>query len=202
MEHKPITLPKTKTGYKSFDKIIEVSKKLFATNGYSNTSINEIIASAEIATGTFYNYFSDKKAVYIYLLRDYSHQIKSKIRAAIDPNKTRYEIERDGLTAFIKFSLEDPLSYKIIWESLFVDEQLFANYYKDFAISYMKQLSKGQTSGAVNPNIDLETLSYILMGIANFIGLQIQFKYSASEHDIVKIVESVMELLQNGMFTK
>lgn len=202
MENSSITLPKTKTGYKSFNKIIEVSKKLFATNGYSSTSINEIIASASIATGTFYNYFEDKKAVYIYLLQDYGQKIKQKIREATEHSTTRYEIERNGLKGFIKFTLEDPLSYKIIWESLFVDEHLFESYYKDFAISYMKQLSKSQIKGEVDEKIDLETLSYVLMGVANFIGLQVQFKHNATEHDIEKICDHVMYILENGMFIK
>lgn len=202
MENSSITLPKTKTGYKSFNKIIEVSKKLFATNGYSSTSINEIISSASIATGTFYNYFEDKKAVYIYLLQDYGKKIKYIIREALEQSETRYEKEKNGLKAFIKFTLEDPLSYRIIWESMFVDERLFANYYKDFAISYMKQLAKSQHLGEVDENIDLETLSYVLMGIANFIGLQIQFKSNATEHDIEQITNHVMYILENGMFIK
>lgn len=202
MENSSITLPKTKTGYKSFNKIIEVSKKLFAHNGYSSTSINEIIATAEIATGTFYNYFADKKAVYIYLLQDYGQKIKQRTREALEHAKTRQEIEREGLRAFIKFTIEDPLSYKIIWESLFVDEHLFESYYKDFSISYMKQLSKSQIKNEVDKDIDLETLSYVLMGIANFIGLQVQFKHNATEHDIERIIDNVMYILKNGMFGK
>ncbi|VEU82723.1 TetR/AcrR family transcriptional regulator [Acholeplasma hippikon] len=202
MENSSITLPKTKTGYKSFNKIIEVSKKLFASNGYSSTSINEIIAQAEIATGTFYNYFEDKKAVYIYLLQDYGQKIKQRTREVLENSNTRYEIERAGLKAFIKFTIEDPLSYKIIWESLFVDEHLFESYYKDFSISYMKQLAKSQIKNEVDQDIDLETLSYVLMGIANFIGLQVQFKHNATDHDIERIIDNVMYILKNGMFGK
>jgi AcrR family transcriptional regulator len=41
--------------------IIEVSKNLFATNGYTTTSIEQIISKAGIAKGTFYYYFKSKK---------------------------------------------------------------------------------------------------------------------------------------------
>lgn len=85
---------------------------------------------------------------------------------------------------------------------MFVDEHLFKSYYKDFSISYMKQLSKSQIKDEVDKNIDLETLSYVLMGIANFIGLKVQFKHNATEHDIERIIENVMYILKNGMFNK
>jgi AcrR family transcriptional regulator len=41
--------------------IIEVAEKLFASEGYSKTSVETIISKAEIAKGTFYYYFKSKK---------------------------------------------------------------------------------------------------------------------------------------------
>lgn len=41
--------------------IIEVAEKLFASEGYSKTSVEAIISKAEIAKGTFYYYFKSKK---------------------------------------------------------------------------------------------------------------------------------------------
>lgn len=194
-----IRLPKTKVGYKTFNKIINTSKDLFSTQGYSTTSVNEIIDKAGIAIGTFYIYFDDKRAVYNYLLQDYSKKIKGKIAEAIKNVPTRYEQERIGLKTFIEFSLEDKLSYRIIWESLFIEKELFVNYYKDFADSYIRQLSKFIKNGEIRNDIDLETLSYILMGIANFVGLQAQFKEATSE-EVDYMVDQVMEVLKNGMF--
>ena len=127
-----IRLPKTKVGYKSFYKIIEVSKELFRVKGVSTTSVNEIIEKAEVATGTFYNYFDDKLAVYKYLLDDYSTIIRKRIYDAIRTVETRYEKERIGIKTFLEFAREDKLSYRIIWESLFIDQRLFVNYYTNF----------------------------------------------------------------------
>src|SRR5690554_7317179 len=111
-----IRLPKTKVGYKSFHRIIEVSKKLFAENGFLATSTNQIISEAKVAIGTFYIYFDDKRAVYDYLLNDYSKRIRKEIQSKVKDLPTRYEKEREGLRAFINFSLQDRLSYRIIWE--------------------------------------------------------------------------------------
>lgn len=195
-----IRLPKTTTGYKSFHKIIEVSRKLFAEKGFLATSTNQIIMESKVAIGTFYIYFDDKRAVYDYLLNDYSKRIRKVIQESIKDLSTRYEKEREGLRAFIKFSLEDRLSYRIIWESMFVERKLFIAYYTNFAQVYIKQLQTAVDTNEVDKNIDLETLAFMLMGISNFIGLQIVFKESITDKVIDDILESVMHFLKNGMF--
>lgn len=195
-------LPKTKTGYKTFNKILEVSKKLFAANGFLATSTNEIIAEAKIAIGTFYIYFDDKRAVYDYLLNDYSKQIRKQIQIGIKDLTTRYEQEREGLKTFILYAIKDKLSYRIIWESMFVEYDLFVKYYTNFAKVYIKNLERAVDSGELNPNINLETASYVLMGIANFVGLQVLFNDYSTEEEVDKIVDQVMVILQNGLFNK
>lgn len=204
-EIKAIRLPKTKTGFKSFNKIIEVSKKLFANQGFSQTSINEIIEKSNIATGTFYIYFDDKRAVYDYLLNDYSKQIRTRIANAIRGLPTSQEREREGIKTYIEFALEDKLSYRIIWESLFVEKELFINYYKNFGAGYVSQLNKSVDNGQVQSNIDLETLSYALMGITSFVGLQAVFKDEESKDGVDEtyidfVTDQIMLLLRNGMF--
>lgn len=202
---KTIRLPKTKTGFKSFNKIIEESKKLFATQGFSQTSINEIIEKSNVATGTFYIYFDDKRAVYDYLLKDYSTQIRRKIANAIKDLPTSQEREKEGIKTYIKFALEDKLSYRIIWESLFVEKELFINYYKNFSAGYAEQLLKSVNKGEVRSDIDLNTLSFALMGITSFVGLQAVFTDEESAEGVDDeyidfITEQVMTLLRNGMF--
>lgn len=47
------------------DKIIEVSKKLFLSNGYSNTNMNQIASEVGIAVGTIFNYFETKADLFM-----------------------------------------------------------------------------------------------------------------------------------------
>ena len=115
-------------------------ENFFAEKGFLATSTNQIIMESKVAIGTFYIYFDDKRAVYDYLLNDYSKRIRKVIQESIKDLSTRYEKEREGLRAFIKFSLEDRLSYRIIWESMFVERKLFIAYYTNFAQVYIKQL--------------------------------------------------------------
>lgn len=200
MDQMNYRLPKRKDGQKTFDQIIETAKKLFSKNGYQATSINEIINKAGIATGTFYLYFDDKFALYSYLLAKYRKSIRKAISEGIGDSKTRYEKERLGLRAFLKFAWQDPLAYRIIWESMFADKALFREYYETFSHDYIRQLHHAVDDGEVRQDLDLETLSYILMGISNFVGLQILFRDTLTDQDLDRITEQVMKVLKSGMF--
>lgn len=193
-------LPKRKDGQKTFDQIIEAAKKLFSKKGYLATSINEIIEKSGIATGTFYLYFDDKFALYSYILGKYRKSIRKNISDAIKDVHTRYEKERLGLKAFLKFAWDDPLAYRIIWESMFVDHDLFKEYYQTFSDNYIRQLSHSVEEGEVRDDVDLETLSYVLMGISNFVGIQVMFRDTLTEQKLDFIVDQVMLVLRDGMF--
>ena len=190
--------PKSKQGQKTFQKIVETARKLFASQGYQVTSINEIITKSNIAAGTFYLYFKDKLAVYRYLLDVYRHNIRRTIFEAIQEQSSRKEKERLGIKAFLKYTWSDPLSYKIIWESMFIDYDLFKQYYDTFSKDYMRQLSAAGSE--INSNIDTQTLSFMLMGIANFVGLQVLLRDTCTDKDLDYLTEQIMMILTHGMF--
>ncbi len=202
MDQNNYRLPKRKDGQKTFEHIIETARKLFSKKGYQATSINEIIEKSGIATGTFYLYFDDKFALYSYLLSKYRRSIRKAISEGIKGAHTRHDKERLGIQAFLKFAWQDPLAYRIIWESMFADQALFREYYETFSRDYVRQLDLAVKDGEVRPDIDLETLSYVLMGISNFVGLQVLFRETLTDRDLDHITEQVMKVLKSGMFTK
>ena len=53
---------------KSREAILSAAAKLFEEKGYSDTSIVDITAMADLGTGTFYNYFKSKDEVLLSLL--------------------------------------------------------------------------------------------------------------------------------------
>lgn len=195
-------VPKTNQGMQTFRKIIDAGKTLFSVNGYLATSVNHIIEKAGVAAGTFYLYFDNKLSLYLYLLDYYRISIRQAARDGTKHLESRYDIEREGLKIFIKYVNNDPLAYKLIWESLFVDEKLFVKYYSSFADSYIRNLQKSVAKDEIKKDVDLETLSYVLMGISNFVGLQVLFKNNITDVEIDKIVDQAMKIITEGIFTK
>ena len=90
--------------------------------------------------------------------------------------------------------------YHIIWESLYIDRELFNEYYISFAKSYMKGLSVAEKSGELI-DIDLEVLAYTLMGATNFLGLRWGlFDENTTHAQVDRVVDEFMKILDRGIF--
>ena len=164
---KGINIPKTKLGQTKMDKLLSSSEELFATRGFYNTSISDICRHAGTAVGTFYIYFETKTDVYRYLMEKYKTEIKHRLADSISQCESRYEREREGIKCFIKYAVSNPNIYNIIWGSLSIDKEIFTDYYVSFAKSYSHGLAKDGDEVALT---DTESVSYLLMGISNFLG--------------------------------
>lgn len=86
------------------ERIINAALKEFARNGYGKASTNEIIKEAEIAKGSLFSYFNNKKELYLFLL-DYVAEMIEKIYAEVDWNETEF-FERMRQLGLVKFEIK------------------------------------------------------------------------------------------------
>ena len=193
-----VHLPKSQLGFQKMNTLVTAAEELFTNIGFYETSISDICKKAHTAVGTFYIYFDTKTDVYRYIVEKYKKDIRQKLSESIANCTTRYEKEREGIRCFVKYALLRPTVYNIIWGSLSIDKQIFIDYYSSFAKSYAKGLSKSDEEIRLS---DLESVSYILMGISSFLGLHAIFE-DKSEAEIDRIIdETVMPMLSDGIFS-
>ena len=193
-----INRPKTKKGRETLNRIVSAAAQEFYEKGYHNASINDITRRAGVASGTFYVYFDGKYNLYRFLLLQCSHMIRKHLNQAIQGCATRRKAEEVGLREWLHFVRENRYMYHIIWESLYIDKQLFDDFYTTFSNSYITRLRQAQTDGEVK-DIDPNVLSYILMGITNFVALN--SLVLKQEKNIDYLVDEVMKVLESGMFS-
>ncbi len=193
--------PTTRNARITFDEIEKAALRLFYENGYHGTTINDITQAAGVAAGTFYLYFPSKKVLYQHLLFTLSKDIRREIATRVGAATTRYQKEREGIKAFIEYAERRPEIYNIIWESLYIDRKLFKEYYESFSARYVNGLKEARRQGEIR-DLDLEVLSFVLMGITNFVALKVIMDLGEGDNDIERIVDVVMDLLSTGLFTK
>ena len=192
-----IIKPKTKRGAATLEKLIDAAAEIFYEKGFHGGSISDITRRAGVGSGTFYIYFDSKLSIYRYLLVEYGRRVRAHASKAIEGCTTRREAERLGIRSFFEYALEDKAIFNIIWESLYIDKNLFYDFYATFSKSYVRVLQEAQAAGEVR-DMDPAVLSYVLMGISNFVALNgIVLKH---EHDIDYLVDEVMKVLEHGMF--
>lgn len=71
-----IRKPTQKRSLEKFNRIVDAAFKLFNEKGYYNTTTTDIAKEANVATGSVYSYFQDKKDIYI--------QVLDKINSSFD----------------------------------------------------------------------------------------------------------------------
>ena len=189
--------PKTKRGEITLDKIIQAASEDIYEKGFHGGTISDITQRAGVGNGTFYIYFDSKISVYRYLLVEYGKRIRAKSSQDIEGCTSRKEAERTGIRSFFEFVLNDQGIFNIVWESLYIDKSLFDDFYTTFSKSYVARLSQAQLDGEVR-DIDPQVLSYVLMGITNFVALN--SLVLKQEKDIDYLTDEVMKVLEHGMF--
>jgi len=78
--------------------ILSAAVKLFSEKGFHNVSMSEIAAAAEFATGTLYNFFASKEALFDELAQTCGDRIVNDLVAILDGPGD----EVDRLRAFIR----------------------------------------------------------------------------------------------------
>lgn len=173
MSASPDELPTTDRGRATRQALLDAAEETIAELGYDRASVAEITRRAGVAQGTFYIYFRDKKSVFIELVRHLNHKVRATSAAAVAGLTTRQAMEREGLRAFFARVAEEPAIYRVIREAEFVDQDAYETHYATLAKPYTAGLRAAMEAGEIADDVDPELLSYILMGIAEFMGMKL-----------------------------
>lgn len=72
-------VPKQTRGIETKEKIVKAATKLFTEKGYHQTNALQIAAAADVATGTFYSYYNNKKEVFAEIIERIFRNISEKV---------------------------------------------------------------------------------------------------------------------------
>ncbi|OCL26510.1 hypothetical protein U472_10970 [Orenia metallireducens] len=182
------------------ERLIQASIKLFAQQGYHNTTVAEIADEAGVAKGTVYWYFNSKEELFWGIIVSRIESINEKITEEVSKiNKTA--IEKIGTVIRLQLNLfkDNKNIVKMIHESSFSPGE---NFYKKMqqlrAIginSVAKIVKEGQENGEFVVDIEAEEL-------ANFILGSISGSYNPSVYKLDKVEEKtdlILNIILNGV---
>lgn len=170
---------------------------MFGERGFHQAGIVEITQQAQVAQGTFYVYFPDKKAVFDELVHALNRRLRAEIQAAVADVPERVEQEVLGFETFFQFVQRHRNLYRVIRQAEFVDEELYRWHYRTLAQGYVRGLSAAQRAGQVRTDLDPETLAYALMAMAEGLGMRwVLWEDSLPD---ARVRETVRAFLLHGM---
>lgn len=189
-------MPPTARGQRTRQKLLKAAEVVFGTKGYEAASIADITRKADVALGTFYVYFPDKKSLYVELVDEMGSRLRRLIARSVAGLTDRLEVEREGFRVFFEFASKHRSLYRIVRQAEFVDEAAFHRYYDRLAEGYVRGLGVAMDAGQVR-RMNPEALAYCLMGIADFIGMRWVLWKNGRELD--GVLEAAMTLIAHGM---
>lgn len=69
------------------ENILAVSRRLFIEQGYSATTIRQILVEADITTGTLYHFFKDKEDIFLELAEDHLSDTEILLKSLLPENR-------------------------------------------------------------------------------------------------------------------
>jgi len=149
--------------------ILSVAREVFAKRGYHQTTIDDIVAQAGVARGTFYLYFEDKRAVFSDLIDRFAGQLSVAIVRIVtdDPGRSVVEQVRDNIRAIIGTCLAERAMTKILFsDALGVDpafDRKLQTFYDTVVQLLTESLKDGQALGIVSDG-EPRVLAYLTIG--------------------------------------
>jgi AcrR family transcriptional regulator len=202
------------------NEIIDICLREFAVNGYQNASLGNIIAKLDIAKGSFYRYFENKKSLYLFLLDHCAEtRLKHDAKVVPDPSTDFFDRMLQHFKGKIKFDTAFPLPSAFlhtVLEEKNNDEITDIQFHSKEKIlklirPLVTQLVKDKK---LRRDIDLQLISYMALqmnlSILDYLAHKhkIDYRkniregkplYTISEKEMLKIGKEFMEVFRSGI---
>ena len=176
--------------------ILNAAKEMFAINGYHDTSISDIIKRADIARGTFYLYFKDKREIFDALFDQLLQKInESLMRVTIAPDqKPPLDQIAENLHRIFQLAMNDPELARILFRHApgldSITDQKIEGFYNKIASLVEGALVLGEKMNIVKKG-DFKLISIFITGGVK----EIMDRITRPENHMPQIDKIIKELI-------
>lgn len=200
--------------------ILDLAIGEFAEHDYKNASITRIVNRAGIAKGSFYQYFADKKELYLYLI-ELVAQEKTRFFQAHQPPQEMdvFAYLRWLISVGMRFEFSSPRLAQIGYRAVYGDAPLPAEtkaVIQEGMMGYFRQLvQQGLEQHAIAPAIDPDVAAFMFNAVFTNLGdyllqrlailpetLLVEKGGGFADPEADLIFDQVLYILESGMGTK
>ena len=196
-----VRMPTQKRSIEKRNRIIEKGFLLMCEKGYYNISTPDIAEAAGVSTGIIYQYFNDKKDIFIEGVKNYSNNIMFPLLNVLENEK----IKIDNIEKVIKSTIDSFVKTHTFSKK--AHEELMAMSHLDEDVSAIFKESEIEMTDKIvnileNNNIFLKNAKekiHIIFGIIdNFCHEIVYHKHSEIDYEImqkevIKIIENILK---------
>lgn len=196
------------------DRITRIAVEEFSEKGYQGASINAIVDRLGIAKGSIFQYFGDKKGLFLFVFDKSMEMVKDYLREVRDQTMDEDLFSRLEKTLFagVIFIKKHPLLYALYLKILFQSKIPFRNEIllslREYSLEYLRSLLEtAKKRGELRDEIDLDMASFILDAIMDrFLQAQTILHldaglglYKVNEDNARHWIESLVNIMRLGI---
>lgn len=154
--------------------LFEAAVKVVGEHGYLNAMIVMITSQANVANGTFYNYFETRQDLFDQLLPRLGREMLTFIGDRSRDGADEFEREQQRLLAFFEYLRERPEFYRILYEAEVFAPAAFEEHTRLVQDRYVHLLERALKAGDIcgyAPR-ELEAIVLILMGARYYMAMR------------------------------
>ena len=194
--------------------IIAAALDEFSSASYDTASINQICKKSNIAKGSFYQYFTDKMDLYVYIM---TMAIEKKIKffsSVLTEFDTLSLLEQFRLLFLkgIEFAKDYP-QYAALGEQFSKENNQLAKSSaikegdKQSEILFIQMIGQAKSKGEIDNTVDSLALSILLQSMNNSVNEYMlnkfgNVRYEDCEEDVNNFVDSLLNIIFNGIQNK
>ena len=196
-------------GQKRKQQIIDTAKVMFIDRGFQSTHIGQVCEELNIARGTVYQYFGNKREILYAILES----IEEKIDDILDPDDlkdflktntskkklTRFNTER--ITECIRVIISEPIVIKLIFKDIVgIDEEVTDRVQKflDYIVQVVQRdIEEIKKKGIYKKGLNPEVTAIMLIGAVMFM----VYQFDRMDKDILdkEVISSVVSNYLGGV---
>ena len=144
--------------------LIVEATRFFNTKGFEKTTVSDIVDACNIARGTYYNYFSDVKDIFYYVVQNLNTKVRELTYDARKSAKNPYDFFYNSFITYFNYASSDEmlqfhqLNKGYIREASYKSESI-----KNIINDLQEELKLLIEEGQFKTDTDLKLLSYVLI---------------------------------------
>lgn len=151
--------------------ILDAARAVFAELGYGGTSVRDVIRRTDLASGTFYNYFPDKEALFRAVLEQSAEKVRARVQAARREARSLEEFVAAGYREYFAFLADDPEAFALMRRNsgtirAMFDEPIFGAGIDELAADLRRAMKLG-----IVPEVDADYMAAAMVGAALEVGV-------------------------------
>lgn len=205
------------------NKIIDISLLEFAQHSYRAASVSRIVKKAGIAKGSMYQYFKNKKGLYLYLIDFVTNRKLSYLDRHLDSSiEDFYMLYKQMVFLAVKYDLENLCKTLFTYNALHnrSDKEMreIAMNMKEKKRNFLKKyVITARERGQIRKDVDVDLITCIINQIGSNLDIYMSIKFNftyinliekgilklpISDKKLASIVDELIEIFKNGLEPK